>query len=174
MYVDLDQNPNATPYYEMNINGKENLDSPGHYFHKPFHILLNLAIGGNFTGIWDINKITALPVDGTPVKMYVDYVRIYQKGVAGELLTAPGLSTAIDTNKPTKKGLYPNPASNHVILDDYQNMSEVTILSTEGRMIQKITQPAEQLDISSLSAGLYFLHIVYDDRTNETQKFIKL
>jgi beta-glucanase (GH16 family) len=42
-------------------------------FHKPFFILLNLAVGGNWPG----------SPDGTtqfPAKMYVDYVRVYQNG----------------------------------------------------------------------------------------------
>ncbi len=48
-----------------NINGTEE-------FHKPFFILVNLAVGGNFPG---------QTVDDTkfPAKMYVDYVRVYQE-----------------------------------------------------------------------------------------------
>ena len=33
---------------------------------------------------------TALPKDGTPVKMYVDYIKIYQKGDKGESLNISG------------------------------------------------------------------------------------
>ena len=41
-------------------------------FHKPFFILLNLAIGGNWPGqTIDQSKL--------PAKMYVDYVRVYQQ-----------------------------------------------------------------------------------------------
>lgn len=42
-------------------------------FHKPFFILFNLAIGGDWPG----------NPDGStqfPAKMYVDYVRVYQQG----------------------------------------------------------------------------------------------
>jgi hypothetical protein len=46
-------------------------------FRKDNFILLNLAVGGNFPGIWDIDKITALN-DG-PARMEVDYVRVFQK-----------------------------------------------------------------------------------------------
>lgn len=47
-----------------NINGTEE-------FHKPFFILLNLAVGGNWPGFTiDETKL--------PAKMYVDYVRVYQ------------------------------------------------------------------------------------------------
>ena len=46
-------------------------------FRKDNFILLNLAVGGNFPGIWDISQVTALG-DG-PAEMEVDYVRVFQK-----------------------------------------------------------------------------------------------
>lgn len=102
MYLDQDKYPSNQPYYSMSIAGADVPGNVSHYFHKPFSILFNLAVGGNFTGITgnsNINKITALPADGTPVKMYVDYVRIYQKGIAGEEFHGP--SNVIDTENPT-------------------------------------------------------------------------
>lgn len=45
------------------------------YFHDNFYILFNLAVGGSFTGITDINDITALK-DGEKVNMYIDWVKI--------------------------------------------------------------------------------------------------
>ena len=42
-------------------------------FNKDFHILLNMAIGGNFDGG------VSVPNDFTEAAMLVDYVRIYQK-----------------------------------------------------------------------------------------------
>ena len=50
---------------------KNNINSTEE-FHKPFFILLNLAIGGDWPGqTIDQNKL--------PAKMFVDYVRVYQK-----------------------------------------------------------------------------------------------
>ena len=40
----------------------------------PFYLLLNLAVGGNFTDATNASQVTA-PLPGT---MYVDYVRVYQ------------------------------------------------------------------------------------------------
>lgn len=77
MYLDLDKNPAAKPYFEMNITDVKNENSPGHYFHKEFFVIFNLAVGGNFTQIWDINKVTGL--SNGPAKMYVDYIKVYQK-----------------------------------------------------------------------------------------------
>lgn len=46
------------------------------YFHNNFFLLFNLAVGGSFTGITDINKLTALR-EGQKVNMYVDWVRVF-------------------------------------------------------------------------------------------------
>ena len=55
--------------------------------------MLNLAVGGFFPGLPTTPKypevvtaddpnflqITGLPADGTPVKMYVDYIKVYKE-----------------------------------------------------------------------------------------------
>lgn len=63
------------PYFEGFIG---NGYGPYPYVHKPSHILFNLAIGGDFPGITDPAKITALPQQGSKADMLVDWVRIYQ------------------------------------------------------------------------------------------------
>ena len=88
MYVDLDKYPNNAPYFEMPINGKDEPDNAAHYFNKQFFIVFNLAVGGNFTGVLHINEITALKIG--EARMYVDYVKVYQKGAAGDEFSGPG------------------------------------------------------------------------------------
>ncbi len=84
MYLDLDKFPKVAPYYSKRISADQPNDIYS-YFHKPVEILFNLAVGGAaFTGIGNISGVTALPADGTPAKMYIDYIRVYQKGDAGE------------------------------------------------------------------------------------------
>lgn len=78
MYLDLDKRPEAKPYFEMAITDKSDpIWSPGNYLHQDCFIIFNLAVGGNFPGIWNPSLITALP-DGE-AKMYVDFVKVYQK-----------------------------------------------------------------------------------------------
>lgn len=76
-YLDLHLYPDNEPYFVMNIDDTSSDKSPGHYFHHDFFIIFNLAVGGNFTGIWDVEKVTAL--SSGQASMYVDYVRVYQK-----------------------------------------------------------------------------------------------
>lgn len=76
MYLDLDKYPDTKPYFHIPIEGDSLPNQTSRYFRKPYYILFNLAIGGTFSEIYDINQITAL--DKNEAKMYVDYVRVYQ------------------------------------------------------------------------------------------------
>lgn len=78
MYLDRDRNPEVAPYFVAPIGDRSKPDSPGYFFHKPFFILFNLAVGGEFTGIEQIEDVTALA--GGEAKMYIDYVRVYRRG----------------------------------------------------------------------------------------------
>jgi len=85
MYVDLDRMPVQNPYYSMDCPASDDVNSPGYYFHKDNFIIFDLAVGGNFTGIHNAADITALnDANGQEASMYVNYLKIYQKGGSGE------------------------------------------------------------------------------------------
>ena len=71
-YVDND----ATPYFTVAIRKGFSRSA---YFHKPYFIILDLAVGGDFTGITSPAGVTALPNDGSEAQMLVDYIRVYQQ-----------------------------------------------------------------------------------------------
>jgi beta-glucanase (GH16 family) len=43
-------------------------------FQAPFYLLLNLAVGGNFTDAMSNNQVNA----NKPAKVYIDYIRVYE------------------------------------------------------------------------------------------------
>ena len=45
-------------------------------FHKPHFVILNIAVGGNYTGLLNNSQITA----ATPAEMFIDYIRISDNG----------------------------------------------------------------------------------------------
>lgn len=77
MYADLDKYPASKPYYEMDITSLDDDWSVGYYFHHDFFILFNLAVGGHFTGILNPSAVSAM--NSGEARMYVDYVKVYQK-----------------------------------------------------------------------------------------------
>lgn len=69
---------NKARFYSVSIPSSSNTSDIGYYFQKPFFFIFNLAVGGNYTGIYNAGGITAMPNAGDEAKMYVDWVRVYQ------------------------------------------------------------------------------------------------
>lgn len=101
MWMDRESHPENKPYFTTPLEPNEDANyDRSKVFGKPNFLLLNLAIGGNFPGISDISKVTAL--SGGERKMYIDWVRVYQ--LAGETnLSTEAASDAIEEADPNWK-----------------------------------------------------------------------
>ena len=84
MYIDpsLDENlellPGNTPYYEIKIDAFNGDYPVGNYFHKPYFVILNLAVGGDFSQIYEIDNVTALnQANQYEADMYIDFIRVF-------------------------------------------------------------------------------------------------
>lgn len=143
MYVDKDIYPNAAPYFHADLKSDPDPDyDRSIVFGKPNFIIFNLAVGGNFPSIYDINGITAL-ADG-PRSMYVDYVRVYQKGEAGETLVGK------NANQPSAVENVENTEINRIEYYDLQ-----------GRLLR--AQPQ----------GISIRRTIYKNGTIKTEKLLK-
>ena len=60
--------------WTMNLSDPQSFS--GEEFHAPHFLLLNLAVGGNYTGITDAGNITAT----FPAEYRVDWIRVYDNG----------------------------------------------------------------------------------------------
>jgi len=163
MYLDLDKYPDNKPYVTMNTYKANPVPGDAaYYFNKPFFVILNLAIGGQFTGITgngNIGQITAFAKasDGEP-KMYIDYVKVYQKGDAGESYTGPALKdpTAI---KPVASQQF-NVSCNAGVLSVEGNATpaKMVLYNPAGNIMMEV-KGAGSANVSNLAAGLYILKI---------------
>ena len=80
MFLDLDKNPKSKPYFSVRIDDFRDGYYLGDYFRKPYYIIFNLAVGGVFPDIFDIDEVTALNENNNyEAKMYIDFVRFYQR-----------------------------------------------------------------------------------------------
>lgn len=159
MYVDLDRQPRQNPYYKIDIpaDDPDNEWSAGNYFHKDNFILFNLAVGGDFTGLHNASDITALnDGNGNEASMYVNYLRIYQKGLTTENLdaldpgdrdTSAGVSDMIaeDNGRISFDGT--TVTSAHPSLALY-SLSGMKVAATDCGV----------LSVDSLSPGVYLAH----------------
>lgn len=51
-------------------------------FRNPFYLLLNLAVGGNFTDATSIGQVSA----ARPARLYIDYIRVYTLDGQGQVI----------------------------------------------------------------------------------------
>lgn len=134
-------------YYRASISAAHQSE-----FHQNFYILLNLAVGGEWPGhTIDESKL--------PAKMYVEYVRVYQK--------TPAASTTPETEKTVTA--YPNPAADNVNVEigPYWKGGRISLSTNAGRQISiaKIKGTAHTFDLSGLPNGQYIITL-----TNGTSK----
>lgn len=156
MYLDLDKYPNVQPYYKMDIpdNKPDDVNYPGNYFHKLNFILFNLAVGGDFTGIHNPSQITALnDGNGQRQSMYINYVRIYQKGVAGEeqSFNDPG-----DMGMSGVGTIGGDDVQGIVVVSDRVTLpaaGEIEVFDIAGRLVA--SAQGTELSLESLDAGCF-------------------
>jgi beta-glucanase (GH16 family) len=174
-YYGTDANPMMVNVTTMSITGTDVAPNATHYFHKQFYVIFNLAIGGNYTGITNINNITALNASNNyEAKMYVDYVRVYQQGVAGEEYSGPALApTALnDVSTQNTFKLYPNPTKNQINIASDSEISKVTVITMSGQEMMSVSN-SKTINTSTLSSGNYLIKIVDVNGKAETHQITK-
>ena len=155
MYLDQDKYPDVDPYFSMGISDMNGDWAVGNYFHKPCFVLLNLAVGGNFPQIWDINEVTALA--NGPAYMYVDYVKVYQKGMSDETFTH--VNTSVDEVNEDTFRCYPNPTCD--VFRFNRPAQSIEVVNMMGQVILSC-QNVDQIDATEWPVGLYVAKIIVD------------
>lgn len=75
-------------------------------FDQPFYIILNVAVGGSWVGYPDEN--TSFDPSTDDAKMYVDYVRVYQKKSYNEDVEKPEAAPVVATTDTTGNMIKPD------------------------------------------------------------------
>lgn len=79
----------------------------------------------------------------------------------------------VEENEGWNISLYPNPASDFIVVDKLQGKNQIHILDASGRLIQQITSThsTQYISIEALSSGIYFIQID-SGITLHTQKLV--
>ena len=158
-------------YYNDNENNPDSWP-----FNQYFHLIINLAIGGNWGGIEGIDNSIF------PVQFEIDYVRVYEQSELSSINEILPENFRIDK-------IYPNPFNPFVKLDyTIPNDGDVIInvYSLEGKLINRLKNEfqskglksaiwnAKDMNGNPVSAGMYFFSLNFEN-FNRTQKvlFIK-
>lgn len=134
-------------------------------FDKRFHILINLAVGGNWGGVEGVDS------EAFPTQYIIDYIRVYAPG------TTPNAIPENDKHESIK--VYPNPAKEKLMIDSSEhNVSEVLELflyNSLGKLILKrsIQEKLVSLNILELKAGMYYYQISAEKKNIDKGHFLK-
>jgi beta-glucanase (GH16 family) len=155
---------------QYSFKGPRNLGQFNWPFNERFHIILNLAVGGNWPGSPDSSAVF-------PQSFIVDYVRVYQK---------TALSANRDMSKPQAFALkqnYPNPFNPSATLAyELPKASDVTleVFDVLGRRVAALVNERQNAgfyavpfnaSLYNLSSGIYFYKLRAGDYA-ETRKMI--
>jgi hypothetical protein len=103
--------------------------------------------------------------------MYVDYVKIYQKGDASEDFSGSTMGME-SVQKKNKFTVSPNPFIDQINISGETIPRHITIFSITGNSLIHI-ENSDIIDTSRLSNGVYFLSITDMNGDIETHKLIK-
>lgn len=90
---------------------------------------------------------------------------VYMQGKSNTALNVKDIRT-VDVN------IYPNPVADFVNIQSKAEVNSISVFNSEGRKLSEAYQE-NRINLSSYSAGVYFLHIVLKDGTTFTHKIIK-
>ncbi|MEN9347137.1 MAG: hypothetical protein RLZZ77_648 [Bacteroidota bacterium] len=116
-------------------------------FQRPFFLLLNIAVGGNWPG--SPNAQTPFPAE-----MIVDYVHVYQDAAIG-----------VNEDKELRFDFYPNPTSDFILVNAPQQWAKQNwrIMNINGQVVTSGQLDGEKtsIDLSSFASGNYVLQIIH-------------
>lgn len=155
-------------------------------FRKPFYMIMNMAVGGNFTDALTAEQVTA-PI---PAKMYIDYIRLKDYNGAGEVtINEVATSSENDENAQIPTGFkllqnYPNPFNpSSEITFELPEAADVRlhVFDVLGRQISTLVNEklssglhTSRFNASNLSSGVYFYTLEINGVAIDTKKMILL
>lgn len=152
--------------------------------------LQNSLLGGNawmtqtevLLTVEEFDTWVTLEFDFSSVSDSVNYDQVVVQ-FGGEGHFVPGMfyfddfylenPTGIQEASYEELGIFPNPATKVINLTNYQDITNVSVYSIDGKVMIQTDNIDSQLDISKLNKGLYFVVARDEQGTSFTGKFMK-
>ena len=145
------------------IGFKSKLNDPSIQVTRDVTLLGEWSLGNSYPGVEMISSNTT----NTVIRFtLVD-------GLAKEIVLTNAI---LSTQEFDKSGItiYPNPAKDIVSINgtESNNVKTATIISMLGQQIKTVDKPGNQINVSNLQDGIYFLKLQLDDNRTVTKKLI--
>lgn len=69
--------------------------------------------------------------------------------------------------------IYPNPATDFIKISGVKEIENVSIYSVSGQQVWSLNSRTDNIDISDLQQGLYFIHVLTNDGQEISSRFVK-
>jgi hypothetical protein len=96
--------------------------------------------------------------------------RAYQCSERVPFFTEP-MTSSVPYIHASEFKVFPNPASDQVRIQPASQVRQVTVYNLQGQGV--FETPSPELDVSSFSSGIYFLHVTGRDGTKNVLKLVK-
>ncbi len=140
---------------------------------------VTVPAGNEFSSNFDLKKKLKGSEDYTfsvyykPQQLSVDSVKIDIKSNGGDLsvkiILQKGIVQEVPVISRSEPKIYPNPASEFIAFENFSGttLSEVSLINMNGQVvkIESDFQAANQLNVSNLPEGIYFVRIVSGTQT---------
>lgn len=134
---------------------------------------IKIYLGGNNAIRWNVNEQNGGPMysNGTP---NIANITIHHNSTYPSKITLPGNNSFLEVieNAEDAIQIYPNPANEKIQISSDQNVMRIEIKDASGRTVMSETDKKDELNISNLKSGVYFLNLYTDNGIN-TAKFVK-
>ncbi|QAA82313.1 T9SS type A sorting domain-containing protein [Aequorivita sp. H23M31] len=78
------------------------------------------------------------------------------------------------SNSFEKLVIYPNPTSNKIYLRGISSdVEHIQIFSVEGKLVQSLENVSQEIDVSQLNPGIYFMQVITSEADKYSLKFIR-
>ncbi|MDR2235015.1 MAG: T9SS type A sorting domain-containing protein [Chryseobacterium sp.] len=94
-------------------------------------------------------------------------------GIDDLSLVSGNLATSEVKAKENPVKISPNPFADMVTISHVEKVKRLSVSDASGRLVKTIDKPSAQVNLSDLSAGVYFLNVEMTDGTQQTIKGIK-
>ena len=86
----------------------------------------------------------------------------------------PECIVGIDERPTSLISVYPNPAKDHILLNDSKNLLhfDIKLFDSLGSEVLREKELNSTIDVSNLANGIYYLSIVKEGKTIQTEKII--
>ncbi len=98
--------------------------------------------------------------------------RLKQVDFDGKVHYSKIISIEIEGKEKINLSVYPNPATDKIFIEPIGNISSLNIMDAMGHMVRVVSTQSSVVDISDLSAGIYFIKAQKEGQVY-FQKFVK-